>query len=305
MGTHLHVIISGLFFAALTLGLAAPVAADPTLPDGDAQNPAIIVDVMPHRCTDGFSIPARPGPCRLTPKRKHRPTVVLWGDSHTWQHIPGLRAEAAAQRVNLVAFVMGACPPMDLPKPRPRGACTTNAVAALDHVKRLRKRHADVRVVIGAHWQFYRGLNEQLSDGWVPEPGSDLFRAGQARLFALGTERVFTTLGRLRVRTAVIGQAPWVPADPGECAAGALPYRCDLLRSEAIPGEDDVRVWLAQRMRSLQRPWYVDVASQLCDLTVCHARLGETDVFLDDLHLNPAVSQQLRASYRPFLRARG
>ena len=91
---------------------------------------------------------------------------------------------------------------------------------------------------------------------------------------------------------------------PRECAAGTLPYRCDLLRSEAVPGEDDVRVWLANRMRNLRRPWFVDVASQLCDLTVCRAQQGGTDVFLDDLHLNPAVSHQLRAAYRPFLRAR-
>ena len=297
----MRVIISGLFTAALTLALAAPAVADPTLPDEEAQNPAVTTQVMPERCTDGLSLPARPGPCRLTPKRPHRPTVVLWGDSHTWQHIPGLRAEANAQRVNLVAYVMGACPPMDLPEPRVRTACVANAEAALDRIKRLRQRGPDVRVVIGAHWQFYREMNARLSQGWLPAPGPELFRAGQARLFAQGADRLFRTLARLRVRTAVIGQVPWVPADRTDCGAGNAPYRCDLLRSEAIAGEADVRSWLRARMRKLSRPLYVDVTSQMCDLTVCRAQAGGVDVFLDDLHLNPELSLQMRRFYRPAL----
>jgi hypothetical protein len=227
--------------------------------------------------------------------------VVLWGDSHAWQHIPGLRAEANARRVNLVAFVMGACPPMVLREPTVPTACVTNAEAALDRIKALRRQDRDVRVVLGAHWQFYRGLNVQLSQGWLPASTPEVFRAGQARLFARGNARVFKALGRLRVRTAVIGQVPWVPADRADCEAGNLPYRCDLPRAQAIPGEDDVRSWLASRMRLLQRPWSIDVTPRLCDPTDCRAQVGSMDVFLDDLHLNPELSRQLRDFYRPAL----
>lgn len=293
----MRMIISGLLLAALAL--AAPAAADPTLPDDEAQNPAITTQVMPKRCTDGLSLPARPGACRLTPRRPHRPTVVLWGDSHAWHHIPGLRAEANARRVNLVAFVMGACPPMVLREPPVHTACVANADAALDRIKALSRQGADLRVVLGAHWQFYRGLNVQLSNGWEPTSAPELFRAGQARLFARGNARVFKTLGRLGVRTAVIGQVPWVPAERADCEAGNLPYRCDLPRSQAIAGEADVRAWLASRMRLLQRPWSIDVTPRLCDEAVCHAQVGGVDVFLDDLHLNPELSRQLRQYYRP------
>ena len=294
----LRAIISGLLLGALFI--AAPAAADPTLPDDEAQNPAITTQVMPKRCTGGSSIPSRPGACRLTPRRPDRPTVVLWGDSHAWQHIPGLRAKANAHRVNLIAFVMGACPPMVLQKP-PHAACVANAEAALARIKTLHRQGEDVRVVLGAHWQFYRGLNVQLSNGWTPTSATEQFLAGQAQLFAKGNARLFRTLGRLRVRTAVIGQVPWVPADRADCEAGNLPYRCDLPRSQAIGGEADVRAWLASRMRLLQRPWSIDVTQRLCDDSVCRAQVGGADVFLDDLHLNPELSRQLRTFYRPVL----
>ena len=163
--TLLHSIASGMLAAALTLALATPVVAEPDLPDEEAQNPTVRTRVMPDRCTDGLSIPAEPGPCRLTPQRLERPTVVLWGDSHVWHHIPGLRAEANAQQVNLIAFVMGACPPVAGKERRPLPACAKNAKAALAYIGRLRERGRTVRVVIGAHWQFYRKLNARLAKG--------------------------------------------------------------------------------------------------------------------------------------------
>ncbi len=104
MGFTLHVFSAGLLTAALALALATPAVADDDLPDDPAQNPSVATDVMPDRCTGGRSIPSRAGACRLTPVRFARPTVVLWGDSHAWQHIPGLRAEANARDVNLIAF---------------------------------------------------------------------------------------------------------------------------------------------------------------------------------------------------------
>lgn len=306
MGNHtlMHSIGSGLLAAALTLALATPVVADPDLPDEEAQNPTVRTRVMPDRCTDGLSIPAEPGPCRLTPVQHERPTVVLWGDSHVWQHIPGLRAEANAQQLNLVAFVMGACPPVAGKEPRPRPACAKHAKSAVAYIARLREGGRTVRVVIGAHWQFYRKLNARLAKGWTPQTESEVFRSEQARLFARGGEGAFEALARLRVRTAVLGQAPWVPGNRPRCAAGNEPYRCDLPRQDAIAGETGVRTWLAAETRALRRPWTVDVTARLCDQSVCRAQVNGVDTYLDDLHLNPALSHELRDLYRPFLRFR-
>ena len=305
MGFTLHVFASGLLTAVLALAMATPAVAETDLPDDPAQNPTVPADVMPDRCTDGRSIPSRAGACRLTPVRHERPTVVLWGDSHAWQHIPGLRAEANAQGVNLVAFVMGACPPVVVPDRRPSSACVKNAREAVDYVGRLRDRGRTVRVVVGAHWQFYRKLNARLRHGWEPTTESDVFRAGQARLFARGSDRMFETLTGLRVRAAVLGQAPWMPADRADCAAGNLPYRCELPRSQAIAGEAGVRTWLAAEMRTLRRPWSIDVTSRLCDAAVCRPEVDGVATYLDDLHLNPALSLRLRTLYGPALRFPG
>jgi hypothetical protein len=73
------------------------------------------------------------------------------------------------------------------------------------------------------------------------------------------------------------------------------------MRSEAIPSEADVRAWLAAGMRKLWHPWSVDVTPHLCGFTVCRAEAGGVDVFLDDLHLNPELSNQMRRYYRPVL----
>ncbi len=112
---------------------------------------------------------------------------------------------------------------------------------------------------------------------------------------------MFKTLGRLRVRTAVIGQVPWVPADRADCEAGNLPYRCDLPRSQAIAGEADVRAWLASRMRLLQRPWSIDVTPAAVRRVGLPRPGGRRRRLLDDLHLNPELSRQLRTFYRPAL----
>ena len=55
---------------------------------------------LPKRCVGdepGRYVPDVPGPCYLTPFKKHRPTVVLWGDSHAWQ-LGRRRKRAAVQR---------------------------------------------------------------------------------------------------------------------------------------------------------------------------------------------------------------
>lgn len=299
--TALHLAIPGLLVAAL-LTVATPALGDPGLPDQEAQNPTVQTAVMPDRCTDGLSIPARPGPCRMVTQRPDRPTVVVWGDSHAWHHLPGLRAEANAQQVNLVAFVMGACPPVVVPRTRPLSACARNAKQALAYIERLHDRGSVVRVVIGAHWQFYRKLNARLRHGWKPRSATDVFRAEQAGLFAQGSDRMFQALGGERVRTAVLGQVPWVPGKRADCADGNLPYRCDLPRSEAIAGETGVRKWLRRETKALRRPWLIDVTPRLCDPDVCHAEVDGVDTYLDDLHLNPELSHLLRRFYRPALR---
>src|SRR5687767_3401187 len=69
---------------------------------------------MPRACVDPADlIPQKPGMCKLTTYRERRATLVLWGDSHAWQMIPALKGATAGRNVNLVAFLMGGCPPMD------------------------------------------------------------------------------------------------------------------------------------------------------------------------------------------------
>ena len=99
---------------ALALALVSSVLVTLSASSAGAVKPRNDHATMPRSCVDPADlIPQEPTICELTKNTKDRPTVVLWGDSHAWQMIPGLRRAAASKDLNLVAIVMGGCPPMD------------------------------------------------------------------------------------------------------------------------------------------------------------------------------------------------
>ncbi len=104
---------------------------------------------MPRSCVDPKDlIPQEPGMCKLNTYRQARPTVVLWGDSHAWQMIPALKGAIKGRNVNLVAFVMGGCPPMDphlnTPKKRKNAtSCQKSNDLALRYALKRKLRRAD------------------------------------------------------------------------------------------------------------------------------------------------------------------
>ena len=109
---------------------AAPTAA--SAPDPLTDKPKLPASCI--REPGGMTYKA--GPCYLTKFRKHRPTVVLWGDSHSWQQLPALRPLARLHDVNLVMFMLGGCAPILVPEAHPADALCLRAVEpARAHVR--------------------------------------------------------------------------------------------------------------------------------------------------------------------------
>ncbi|GEP36046.1 hypothetical protein NSZ01_38140 [Nocardioides szechwanensis] len=240
---------------------------------------------LPQECASREEkIPQLPGACFLTAFVKSRPTVVLWGDSHAWQHIPVLRLAVDELPVNLVGFVMGSCPPMDLGLPLGEGTkCEQNATAALDYVLRLDREGRPLKVVLGAYWRFYLDV--------LATPGDyDEYEQQQAGFFEEFTPQAFRALGRAGIDTDVIAQTVSVP-EPAPCAA---PYVCKLPRADALREEAATDAWVRDAMRPLGGDArYIDPNGEICDDSWCYGRRDGIYTFFDQQHLTATRSRTL------------
>jgi len=270
------------------------------------------VPVMPASCLDpGDLIPRKPGACELTPYDPKRPTVVLWGDSHAWMFIPALQEAVAGRDVNLVAFVMGACPPLDPQLPTGKGrragriACEINNDEALAFVKERARKRAGLQVVLGASWERYRGIESpSLMDQRSPNPGSVAYIQRIRPLFDVGTPQLFRTLGELGVPVDVIAPTVGMPRNPPLCLALPRPYSCDAPVGETAMPDSETRAWLQEQMGALAgEPRLIDVNSELCDEQTCHVKVHDTVTYFDDQHLSASFVRSLESYFLPSVEA--
>lgn len=285
---------------AVTVATSAPALA--AYDSDDAQDPPTSTQVLPQRCLRGDeTLPSRPGACRLTNYGTTRPTIIVWGDSHAWQQLPAIQAQAQATQTSVIVFVMGACPPMDLRASDVRTPCIVQSQKALELIATKIERGERFKLVLGAFWELYRDLHARSQAGWTPS-SDEAFLAGRAELFAQGGAKLFRTLGRWRVPTAAIAQVPWVPESAPGCEAGEAPYACDLPRTTAITAEGDTAAWIKRGLGRIPASGYIDTTGYLCNPYTCRAQLNGAAVYLDDLHLDPAVTGAFAPAYRDLFR---
>jgi hypothetical protein len=221
---------------------------------------------------------------------------MLWGDSHAHQWIPALRRARTGERVNVVAFVAGACPPIAVPfTPRQgyAGKCVKSNAIALRYVRKMHSTTDDFTVLLGSNWSGYRiAYREIVREGrgeeYLP------FVREMALLSHDATPRLFRQLGRIGVRVAVLAQSATVPADAPSCDAGRVPYLCPLDRELALPEEAREDRWLARRLEGLAGPVrVVDARPAYCGAELCYGQLGGITTWSDDLHLSTTRTRSL------------
>lgn len=281
--------LSGLVLAGLlasSLSAISPTAAAAGDPSKDYPR-------IPRACaTPQEKIPSKPVACRLNDFKANRPTVVLWGDSHAWMMIPALKKAVRNQDVNLLAFTMGSCPPMDARLPRNTGpACAQSNDLALRSVLKLDRGSQPLQVVLGGSWQRY---HHALRVG-----DRRSYRGQQAAKFQADGPRLFRKLGKAKIGVDVIGPVATVPVNKPRCKR-TEPYACDLPRGKALRNEGDVKRWLSRKVRPLAgQTQLVDVNSAFCSKRVCRGKQDGTFTFFDDLHLSATRSRLLRDFFLP------
>ena len=268
---------------------------------------------LPKRCVGkepGRYVPEDPGPCFVTlPYRKNRPTVVLWGDSHAWQHLPALVPLARKKRVNLVLFMIGGGPPILISeKAKPRlAACETSNRMALRFVRKLDKQGRKFRVLLGAFWDGYYSVYKDVYVDRTADPSQwTKVQLRSARTFHKLTPKLITTLGREGIRVDLIGQATSVPADAPPCPQGYDPYQCSLPRSVALPREKQWKKFFRIMKRRLPKASKVvnNFTRTYCTRTRCSGFTDGVSTYFDPTHLSASRTRTFKKFFAPTFRFR-
>lgn len=285
---------------ALALRAAAPASADALA--ARAVSPDVDFPRLPRECVKPKDkIPQKPGPCYLTDFQVQRPTIVLWGDSHAYHHIPAIRQAVRGQDVNFLVFIAGACPPM-VRHTDEQDTCSTINRQALAFVSRLHDHGRQVTVLLSAYWHWYLSTLERIDAGETPE-ADEKYIFVQSRKFRRGVPRAFRTLGRLGVEVDVIGPTPTVPDVVDPCSRGETPYACRITRGRALPDERRTRAYVVTQMRSLAgRPRLINLKARICDSRYCYGRRDGVYTWYDQVHLSASFSRTTTSYFRGVVR---
>ena len=305
-----RVIISGVLAMSSVAGLASGALA---LANDQANTPhwASVsqqlndIPQLPAECLGENSfIPDKPVQCDLRPFDPTLPTVVLWGDSHAWMMIPAIEAAARERDVNLVAFVLGACPPLIAPDDVRLGCARSNRLA-LDFVdKHVGPKKPPVRVILGASWPTYRNeiATDTLAEGAVNQD-NDAYIAKIAGLFQEGTPALFAALATYDIPVDVVGPTPFIPRSAPLCEARSRPFSCDVSRDLAIEDEGATVSWLMRQMAAFpDTSRFIDVTQSLCNAKICFAEADGVVNYFDDNHLSAKLSRRLKDYFFPSIR---
>jgi len=248
---------------------------------------------MPRTCAKPAElIPQVPTVCHLNDFKAKRPTVLLWGDSHAWMMIPALKTAAKGKQVNLVAVVMGGCPPMDnrVKSTDSAPSCHRSNALALEYITQLRQSGSAVRVLLGGSWGRYRQAVKTKTGDYTAQIGRQMRTA---------TPRLMKKLAKRSVLTDVIGQVAIVPAKRRKCAAGEKPFVCDVVRRKALPDEKGTKQWLKRAMKPLAGNRNPININGFCDQKVCHGKVGKWYTWWDDLHISATMSRKVHKVIKP------
>jgi hypothetical protein len=278
---------------ALALALVSSVLVTFAASPADAVRPKNDHPRLPRSCVAPADlIPLEPTLCELNTYQRERPTLLVWGDSHAWQMIPGLRRAAEGTDINLLAVVMGGCPPMDnqLRQGEPAPGCFKSNDLAIRTTRDLVRTGEGVRVLLAASWQRYRQ---------ALKTGDRSYTGEMARAARKGSPELVRTLRSLGVEADVVGQVATVPENVAPCRAGNEPYVCDVPRRQALADSVGTKRYLTRLIKPLQNASLINVNGFFCDARVCRGKTGKLHTWWDDLHISATMSRKLRRYLEP------
>jgi peptidoglycan/LPS O-acetylase OafA/YrhL len=222
-----------------------------------------------------------------TPGEAGHPLVLVWGDSHAADLVPGFRALQRQTGVRLAQYTASLCAPIVGLHVRERPACFSINNAILNQIRSL---EPDI-VVLSAQWD-----NVGVDHHSVLDPDELIHTVKLVK--AAGVKRV-----------VVVGSAPsWTSALPGLLVdqiehnpRNPVPHR--LTRGLLAPHDDTLLKETAERAGAV----YLPVFERLCDRSSCIATTGPTwsdVVAYDNAHFTEhgsvLVAQRIWADIEPF-----
>jgi peptidoglycan/LPS O-acetylase OafA/YrhL len=309
-----RVVLTGVTTMSIVVTLAGGaflIAKDrATSPEWEAVvNQLSDVPQMPEECLVGDElIPSEPVACEIVPYEEDRPTVVLWGDSHAWMYIPALQGAIKNKDVNLMAFVMGGCPPFLAGNNAAAGCAGSNRLA-MNFVNELRRGDQPFRVILSASWELYlAGSEKLLTSQEVASRANPDYIAKMADVFDQSGPTLFERLRELEVPTDVVAPTPSVRRPAPLCEAQIRIYSCDRAREEAIQNEADTRAWLRDQMKGMSGGGgydarFIDPIPAMCSDDTCYAERDGTVNFFDTNHLSATLSRALKGYFAESIRA--
>lgn len=295
-------LLAVLLVDARTLASRAAAGASSEAVPARAVAPSVDFPRLPRECVKPKDkIPQKPGPCYLTDFQVQRPTIVLWGDSHAYHHIPAIRQAVRGQNVNFLVFIAGACPPM-VRHTDDQDTCSTINRQALAFVTRLHENGRKLTVLLSSYWHWYLSTLERIDAGEAPQEG-ETYIFKQSRKFRMGVPRTFRTLGRMRVDVDVIGPTPTVPDSVDPCPEGEAPYACRIKRGRALPDERRTRAYVETQMEALHGdPRLINLKARICDAKYCYGRRDGVYTWYDQVHLSATFSRGTTSYFRGVVR---
>lgn len=249
-----------------------PRSAKPPLAAVKEDMPAI----YDNDCHTSLRI-VEPKPCVLHEAAKHRPLIVLTGDSHAANWVPALRAAAEQADWRLVSITKAGCsitydPPSDAV--RAPADCVGWSEAA---VRKLRELAPDVVLL---------GRSRRGSD-YVDEASGEWVKGLVPML-----QNVLTDLKAAAGRVAVIRDTPRLPFDPPNCLADENECKASLAASRDGPDA------LLRAARATPGVGVVDLRRFICPQGRCPGVIGNVVVWRDNHHFTATFSRSLAPSIK-------
>lgn len=264
------------------------------------------VPVLPNECLpdDGTAITSAGTRCVIYRSAPSRPTVVVWGDSHAWHLIPGVRHAVAGARLNMVSWVAGGCPAFSTESldAEPQGGdaieqdayqeCVEHNRSALHDIRSM-AGEGQVRVVLGGRWPLYLG-EEPISLIDQPAMLRRSFVPENYRIDA-GLPALVDELAKLGVAVDLVAPVPEMERWAPDCEAQLIPrIDCDVPITRELEYQKETSVVLETALeRGLIGSRLVDLSGELCTQDVCLAQTDGTLNYFDDDHLSATRSLAL------------
>ena len=239
-------------------------------------------------------------------------SVIVWGDSHAEEAIPGLDALGKELGEGALAISNNGCAPLVGWQVYTKGIrqedCTKENDIAI-HTIRERAASADLGVVLAARWMYYSGtgwpkVNDEHADIRPADRESTPFPSYQSRIKAALSETVDALLASGVRRILLVGPHPQMVTRPPDCLLRiglSSPWRDTCSVKRTASDELDTPFLDAARELSSLYPQlrFVDPRPIFCGARYCRPFDGDEVLYRDSDHLSHAGGVKL---YKMFVK---